>query len=365
MQPLSLTLKGFRGIRDGLGLDALTLDFKHLADCARLIAIAGANGRGKTTVMDNMHPYLTMPSRAVMAGPGGFSYYDQVRLPENEKDLTWAHEGRRYRSRIVVRLNGRRRTEAFLHTLDDDGRWQPVRLADGCVSDGKVETYTRCVEGVCGSAETFFTSMFSAQGKRQLSTYRNAEIKSLLADLLGQEEIRVLGLKASETARLLKARLSTVRQELIVLDEDRARLIGERQRLEGAGERVAQGLLARQVAQQTLDAALTRQATLTAEREQSQATETRRAQLTAERQAASDIGTQAFATLRTREQGEQLRLDRLVQRIDTRIEQARRRRQVLMQSKGQVLDLLAEAPRVQRAIARLPLADHALALLND
>ena len=31
MQPISLTLKGFRGIRDGLGLDELTLDFERLA----------------------------------------------------------------------------------------------------------------------------------------------------------------------------------------------------------------------------------------------------------------------------------------------------------------------------------------------
>jgi len=53
MQPLSLTLKGFRGIRDGLGRDALTLDFERPADSAELVAIAGANGRGKTTVMDS------------------------------------------------------------------------------------------------------------------------------------------------------------------------------------------------------------------------------------------------------------------------------------------------------------------------
>ena len=82
MQPLSLTLKGFRGVRDDLGLDTLTLDFERLADGAELIAIAGANGRGKTTVMDNMHPYLTMPSRASVAGPGGFSYYEHMFFPE-------------------------------------------------------------------------------------------------------------------------------------------------------------------------------------------------------------------------------------------------------------------------------------------
>ena len=44
MQPLKLTLKGLRGIRDGLGQDVLTLDFERLADGAQLVAIAGANG---------------------------------------------------------------------------------------------------------------------------------------------------------------------------------------------------------------------------------------------------------------------------------------------------------------------------------
>jgi exonuclease SbcC len=56
MQLLSLTLNGFRGIRDGLGLDALTLDFEALCGDAELVAIVGANGRGKSTVLDNMHP---------------------------------------------------------------------------------------------------------------------------------------------------------------------------------------------------------------------------------------------------------------------------------------------------------------------
>jgi len=56
MQPLSLTLRGFRGIRDGLGRDVLTLDLERLADGADLVAMAGVNGRGKTTVLDNLHP---------------------------------------------------------------------------------------------------------------------------------------------------------------------------------------------------------------------------------------------------------------------------------------------------------------------
>ena len=234
MQPLSLILKGFRGIRDGLGRDVLKLDFERLADGAELVAIAGANGRGKTTVMDNMHPYLTMPSRAAMAGPGGFSYYDHVCLPENEKDLIWAHDGRSYRSQVVIRVNGRRKTEAFLLMLADDGAWKPVVLDDGTVSDGKVDTYTRCVEALCGSADTFFTSVFSAQGKRQLSAYRNAEIKTLLAGLLGQEEIRALGQQAGETARLLKAGLAAIRQEQAGKNTEEQRIEEKRHRINSA-----------------------------------------------------------------------------------------------------------------------------------
>ena len=239
MKPLSLTLKGFRGIRDGLGRDELTLDFVSLVGDAQLVALAGMNGRGKTTVMDNMHPYLTMPSRASVAGPGGFSYYDHVCLPENEKDLTWEHDSQRYRSQVVIRMNGKRKTEAFLFAQAGSG-WKPVALANGMVSDGKVETYERCVEAVCGSAETFFTSAFSAQGKRQLTAYKNAEIKTLLADLLGLEEIRALGQQASETAKLLKAGLTVIRQEQAGLDEEARRIESERTRLAGAGARALQ-----------------------------------------------------------------------------------------------------------------------------
>ena len=362
MQPFSLTLKGFRGIRDGLGRDVLTLDFERLADGAELVAIAGANGRGKTTVMDNMHPYLTMPSRAAVAGPGGFSYYDHVCLPENEKNLIWAHDGRSYRSQVVIRLNGRRKTEAFLFVLADDGVWKPVTLDDGTVSDGKVDTYTRCVEAICGSADTFFTSVFSAQGKRQLSGYRNAEIKTLLADLLGQEEIRGLGQKASETARLLKAGLAAIRQEQAGLDAEALRIEAEQRRLDGAQARVAQRLADRQASQATQESARTRHAQLMAEREQSQGVEARRGQLQGECHAVIQAGTQAINALNAQDQGEVQRLERLDQRIAQRLAQECNRRQVLQNQRRQCLAVLAGGQAVRHAVGRLPMAERVLSL---
>ncbi len=359
MQPLQITLKGFRGIRDGLRLEELTLDLERLTDGARLIAIAGPNGSGKTTIMDNLTPFLGLPSRAASAGPGGFSYYDHVYLPESVKDLTWAHEGRCYRSQIVIRMSGRRKTEAFLLGLDDDGQWRPVRVDDGTVSDGRVESYTRCVECICGSPETFFTSVFASQGKRQLNTYRNGEIKTLLADLLGQEEIRAIGQEAAEVARLLKAGLVAIRQEQAGLVDEIAAVEAARQRLDGADSSVAGAEGAKRAAQTRLDEALERHARLTAEREQSHAIEARRAQLTTERQAELDATRQSAEALQAQDLAEVQRLERLEQRIGARQQQEQARRQSLMQSRRRCLEVLGAADAVGRSVRRLALAQRA------
>ncbi|WP_232504684.1 DNA repair protein [Acidovorax delafieldii] len=343
----------------------MTLDFEALCDGAELVAIAGANGRGKSTVLDNMHPYLTMPSRASAAGAGGFSYYDHVFLPENEKDLVWALEGRCYRSQVVIRLNGRRRTEAFLFVLSDTGAWHPVTLEDGTVSDGKIETYTRCVEHLCGSADTFFTSVFGAQGKRQLSDYRNAEVKTLLADLLGQEQIRELGRKAGETAKLLKAGLVAVRQEAAAMDSEAARLVQAQADVDDAPARADRAQAAVTAAALALERARQAYVQVTVQREQARETDARRAQLQQEREATQAADRAAMQELADREQAERQRLDRLTRRVAQRQAQAGQRRERLEDAQTQCRTLLAREHLVRNAVRRLPQAERLLALRDE
>lgn len=320
MTPLSLTLTGFKGIRDGLGRDTITINFAERTRDAQLIAIMGRNGRGKSTILDNMTPYPIMPSKAGGDGLGAFSYYDEVYLPESQKELVWEMRGIRYRTQIVIRDQGRRRTEAYLHALTD-GRWTPVRLDDGTVSDGRMESYQRCVDGIAGNCATFLTTAFSAQNRRQLSAYRNAEIKALLADLLGLEQIRALGEQASETLRLIRAGLLTLRQTRADQESESAKLI---EMLACLGDADKQADLARQnkaIAAERRDARRTELATLTAQRGMARCHEERRAQLMQERQRSMHAFAAAQTQLNENERAANDALQRHHQRAATRAAQ--------------------------------------------
>ncbi|HEY0587334.1 MAG TPA: AAA family ATPase [Pseudoduganella sp.] len=339
MTPLSLTLIGFKGIRDGLGRETISINFAALTQGAELVAITGRNGRGKSTILDNMTPYAIMPSKAGSDGMGAFSYYDEVYLPESRKELIWEMQGSRYRSEVIIRDQGRRRTEAYLHAYAD-GRWIPVQLGDGTVSDGRMETYQRCVEGIAGNCATFLTTAFSAQNRRQLSAYRNAEIKALLADLLGLEKIRALGEQASETLRLIRAGLLTLRQSRADQESESSKLIDI---LACLGDVDKQADLARQnkdIAAERRDARRTELATLTAQRDLGHCHEERRAQLTQERQRAMHTHAAAQTQLNDMERSANDALQRHYQRVAART----------AQRNTQIASLRAQMTCLQRTI---------------
>src|SRR6516225_8381896 len=105
MRPLKLTLEGFYGVRDGMNRESITLDLEPLPD--GLIALVGPNGAGKTTIMDKLHPYPIMPSRASPLSVDAFSYWDHRCGTSAVQGLEWEHEGIRYRSTFTFRKPGK------------------------------------------------------------------------------------------------------------------------------------------------------------------------------------------------------------------------------------------------------------------
>ncbi|MDA8152995.1 MAG: hypothetical protein M0003_09840 [Acidithiobacillus sp.] len=239
MKPNKVTLTGFAGIKCGVGKDSITLDLDAIREDAALVAFVGPNGCGKSTVMDNLHPYRIMPSRATSYSTAAFSFYDWLSQPEASKVLDWEVGGKRYRSMLNFKASGsRRKTDAYLYEMVD-GDLIPCRLPDGTTSDGKTETYDAIVEHLLGSPETFFTSGFSAQNRRPISSYGNAEIKTLMADLLGLESIRELGKRANAITDGIKPAYQQKRTELNALDRTRSEADGIRQQLLATQERLA------------------------------------------------------------------------------------------------------------------------------
>lgn len=228
MRPLKLMLTGFYGVRDGMKRDSVTVDLTTLP--GGLIALVGPNGAGKTTIMDNLHPFPIMPSHASKMSADAFSYWDHLCAPRAEKGLEWEHGGKTYRSAFVFRNPGKsRKAEYYLFEKDAKGDWKPLQLADGTLSDGKADTYNRCLDAVLGSPEAFFTSVFSAQNRRPLASYQAGEIKKLLAELLGIDHLRDLSAKAGEVAKLLTRSLDTLQRDVLTLTgkRDRAAVVAK------------------------------------------------------------------------------------------------------------------------------------------
>lgn len=198
--------------------------------------------------------------------------------------------------------------------------------------------------------------MFAAQGRRHLSQYRNAEIKGLLADLLGLERIGQLGVRALEVVRGLKAGLATlrVRQSELVVDSERLR--GELAALSGAGQRVALTLQQCAAARDEGDAARLDHARVLAEQSQSAATDAQRARLEDRQRLAAAALLRAEADGARQQDDCRQRSERLDRRVAQRIAAQQQQRATLQARLRRVEQLLADAPRVGRAEMRLPLA---------
>lgn len=216
MKPIELELVGFTGIRSGSGLDNFLLNLESIPHDAKIVALSGRNGIGKTTIMDNLHPYRLMPSRSNTMTVGGFSYWDNICIPEARKRLIWEHNGKRYQSDLIFKNSGKtNKTEAYLSVWDSNlGNWEAFTLADGTKCDGKTSTYDLGVEEVLGSSEAFFLSNFSAQKRKSIASYTAGEFKPILGSILGLENLSELSEKANMVGKLLKFRLSGLQDEL-------------------------------------------------------------------------------------------------------------------------------------------------------
>jgi len=216
----SIKLRGFKGVKAGIGVDEIFIDLATLPN--GLIAITGPNGSSKTTILDNLHPYRLQPfkiRRAKEWSPAAFSFYDQCFGSDAMKELVFEMDGVTYKSLILIDSE-RRKQEAYLYRSHPEYNNDARPSGWFALNDGKTKTYDEAIEKVCGSPSLFFSSVFRCQGAKNLSDYSRGDIMSVISELLNIDHIKAQSEKSRVVINGLSAGLASVRSRLADIDSE-------------------------------------------------------------------------------------------------------------------------------------------------
>jgi len=164
-----IKLRGFIGIKKGMGLDEIELDLSSLSG---LIAFSGSNGNGKSTLMENMHPFRTLASRK-----GALQHH--VFLRDSVKELDFIMNGDHYRTVIKID-NHSGRQEGFIYKNG----------SESSLVDGKLPEYDKAIKKLFGSQNLFFNSVFCAQNSDKISDLTTGQLKTLFAEFLRLDKLQ-------------------------------------------------------------------------------------------------------------------------------------------------------------------------------
>ncbi len=198
MRLISLSLRGAVGIERGLGLDQVDIDFTQFED--GVIAFVAGNGSGKTTVLENLHPFRSLVSRQ-----GALQNHFYLR--DSHRILRFEMSGHVYEIKLLVDAQA--------------GKQESYLFRDGePMNDGKTSTYDAAVRDIFGSEELFFRSLFRGQNAESITDLRSSERKALFVELLGLAHIEAYheAAKSKANGHLrevddMRTRIDTMREQ--------------------------------------------------------------------------------------------------------------------------------------------------------
>lgn len=198
MKLLNLKLRGSIGVKKGLGLDQIEIDFTQFG--SGLVAITGRNGSGKTSILEQLHPYRCLVSREGSLASHFF-------LKDSYRILKFEQDSKVYEAKILVdALTGS--SEAYL--LCDN---KPL-------NDGKLTTFDVEIEKVLGSQELFFNSVFSSQKSKGISELKPADRRKLFYELLNLNSYEVYLEESKLKLKLCENDLAKIEGEIKALQQD-------------------------------------------------------------------------------------------------------------------------------------------------
>lgn len=195
MRLLYLELVGAIGVKKGLGLDRIAIDFRKFD--RGIILFVGPCGTSKTTVMENLVLYRELRSRPESFGREFF-------LRNSRRELLVEIDGHQYRS--VIEINAGRKDPLVKSYIWEDGK--------ALNEDGNEKGYNEIVERLCGDKKLFYSSVFMPQMREPFSELKDSERNAVILKLVGAEILEKKKKAVDAKAKLVKELIGTTSAEL-------------------------------------------------------------------------------------------------------------------------------------------------------
>ena len=203
---LSLSLRGAIGIRNGQHKEDFELNFEQYED--GVICLIGDNGHGKSTLIENCHPYPCMLSRE---GTLKEHFY----LKDSHRILVYKDENELY-YRISMLIDGRTangKASYYVKTSKDREVWNTLPDVDG-----SKESYDEWVEQTFGSKDVFLRTAFFAKeqtkGIPDISATTKSERMELLSKLAGTDHLKEVSMIAREARKDIEKNYEKLETEI-------------------------------------------------------------------------------------------------------------------------------------------------------
>lgn len=198
---VSLKLRGSIGIYKGLKKDEVSINFDSFD--SGLIALTGDNGKGKTTLIENCHPYPKMLTRKD-------KLQEQFRLRDSFREVIYRDRDTGRMVKCVIQVDGETKSGScnyFAYDSYDGGKsWHAVPGLDK-----NLKPYEEFVDATFGPLELYLRTAFITQRPTKnlpdLTDATAGEKKTLFVELAGIDYLQ----KFSEAANdLVKANAEKV-----------------------------------------------------------------------------------------------------------------------------------------------------------
>ena len=203
---LSLSLRGAIGIRDGQHKEDFELNFENMED--GIVCLAGPSGHGKSTLLENCHPYPCMLTRS---GTLKEHFY----LKDSHRILIYKDENNLY-YRISILIDGKTasgKAAYFAETSKDKISWKSIPDVDG-----SLDAYKEWVNSTFGSIDVFLRTAFFAKEPTKeaadISVTTKSERMELLSKLAGTDHLKEVSVAAKELRKEIEKSADKIETEI-------------------------------------------------------------------------------------------------------------------------------------------------------